>query len=60
QVTESKPLAIIDFARHLFPEPWQQQDYFLVLSEVLGYLDWAIERNLISTIHESGKVWFQN
>lgn len=55
----NEPVSITELSRRLFPEAWKQKAYFLVISEVLGFLDWGIERNLFSEIREDGELLFQ-
>jgi len=54
-----QPVSIAELASQLFPEAWKQEAYFLVLSEVLGYLDWGVEQNLFSKTGSEKEVLFQ-
>lgn len=42
-----KPYSLYELAQKTFPDAMQQGAVFLVLSEVLGYLDWGIEEGKI-------------
>lgn len=42
-----RPYSLYELAQQIFPEPMQKGAAFLVLSEVVGYLDWGIEQGKI-------------
>lgn len=48
QLLEQESLTLIELSYKMFPEPIKKGAMFLVLSEVLGYLDWGIEENTIA------------
>lgn len=47
-ILQQKSHALYELCRVLFPDALQRGEHFLVLSEVLGYLDWGIEERVIS------------
>lgn len=53
------PVSISELAEQLFPVAWKQEAYFLVLSEVLGYLDWGVEQNLFCKTGSEKAVLYQ-
>lgn len=52
QLLKEKPLTLMELSFHIFPDAIKKGAIFLVLSEVLGYLDWGIEEGVIE-INES-------
>jgi len=47
QLLQKEPMSLLDIAYAMFPDPIKNGAMFLVLSEVLGYLDWGIEEEVI-------------
>jgi glyoxylase-like metal-dependent hydrolase (beta-lactamase superfamily II) len=56
---DEKPVSITELAMQLFPVAWKQEAYFLVLSEVLGFLDWGVELDLFCKIETGTDVLFK-
>lgn len=46
-ILQQQSYALYELCRVLFPDALQRGEHFLVLSEVLGYLDWGIEEGII-------------
>lgn len=44
---KEKPMTLMDLSHQIFPDAIKNGAIFLVLSEVLGYLDWGIEDGVI-------------
>lgn len=47
QLLEQQPMSLLKLSQRMFPDAIQNGAIFLVLSEVLGYLDWGIEEGTI-------------
>lgn len=47
QLLDEKPMSLMEVAFEMFPDAIKKSAIFLVLSEVLGYLDWGIEEGTI-------------
>ncbi|NGP89212.1 MBL fold metallo-hydrolase [Fodinibius halophilus] len=47
QLLEQQPMSLMELSNTMFPDPIKEGAIFLVLSEVLGYLDWGIEEGTI-------------
>lgn len=47
QLLEKRPMSLMEVAFEMFPDAIKKGAIFLVLSEVLGYLDWGIEEGTI-------------
>lgn len=47
RLVKERPMTLMELSRRLFPKAVEKGDAFLVLSEVLGYLDWGIEEGRI-------------
>jgi glyoxylase-like metal-dependent hydrolase (beta-lactamase superfamily II) len=47
QLLKAKPLSLIEVSYNMFPDAIKKGAIFLVLSEVLGYLDWGIYEGTI-------------
>lgn len=47
QLLQKKPMTLLDLSYHIFADAIKKGALFLVLSEVLGYLDWGIEEGTI-------------
>lgn len=47
QMISAQPMGLLELAYQMFPDAIKQGAVFLVLSEVLGYLDWGIEEGII-------------
>lgn len=47
---------LLELAFRMFPKPMNRGDVFLVLSEVMGYLDWGIMEEEIEEINLDGKI----
>lgn len=56
KLLEEKPRTLYELAQAIFPEPMQKGAVFLVLSEVMGYLDWGIEEGIIECEEEVFKI----
>lgn len=54
-----KSVSITELAVQLFPVAWKQEAYFLVLSEVLGYLDWGIDQKIFRKKKIDNAILFQ-
>lgn len=54
KMLEQKPYTLFQLSGALFPDALQHGEYFLVLSEVIGYLDWGLSEGVIEKDH-SGK-----
>lgn len=52
QLLQQQPMSLMELAYEMFPDAINNEAIFLVLSEVLGYLDWGIEEGTI-TLQES-------
>ena len=48
----SRAYTLTELAMAMFPEAMKSGDTFLVLSEVIGYLDWGINEDQIEEIHD--------
>ncbi|WP_176466240.1 MBL fold metallo-hydrolase [Aliifodinibius salipaludis] len=47
QLLREEPMTLLDLSYHIFEDAIQKGALFLVLSEVLGYLDWGIDEGVI-------------
>lgn len=47
QLIRPRPMGLLELSYQMFPDAIKQGAVFLVLSEVLGYLDWGIEEGVI-------------
>lgn len=47
QLLGKQPMNLLELSLNMFPDPIEEGAIFLVLSEVMGYLDWGVEENLI-------------
>ena len=47
QLLQNESMSLLEIAYAMFPDPIKNGAVFLVLSEVLGYLDWGIEEDVI-------------
>lgn len=47
QILQKQPMSLMDLSYMMFPDAIKNGAIFLVLSEVLGYLDWGIEEEVI-------------
>lgn len=47
--------SLLQLAMRMFPKAMKRGDYFLVLSEVIGYLDWGIDKGEIAEVDHKGK-----
>ncbi|WP_445665298.1 MBL fold metallo-hydrolase [Fodinibius sp. AD559] len=47
QLLQKKPMTLLGLSYHIFDDAIKKGALFLVLSEVLGYLDWGIEEGTI-------------
>ncbi|MDR8392451.1 MBL fold metallo-hydrolase [Aliifodinibius sp. S!AR15-10] len=52
QLLNQGPLSLLDLSLRLFPKAMKQGDTFLVFSEVMGYLDWGMEKGEIYEIQK--------
>jgi len=52
------PLSLLELAKETFPKPMRSGAVFLVLSEVLGYLDWGMEEGVIEKREKEDRVVF--
>ena len=43
-----KPYALFALCKQLFPDALRRGEHFLVISEVLGYLDWGLEEGIVA------------
>ena len=53
-----RPYSLFDLSATCFPEAMMKGDGFLVLSEVLGYLDWGKQEGTIERFIENGQVLY--
>lgn len=47
ELLQQQPMSLMELSYEMFPDPIKNGAIFLVLSEVLGYLDWGIKEEII-------------
>ncbi|MGM0546509.1 MAG: MBL fold metallo-hydrolase [Bacteroidota bacterium] len=55
QLLITKPMTLMELSQHIFPDAIKNGAIFLVLSEVLGYLDWGMSEDMIEVDESSMK-----
>lgn len=56
QCLGDKPASLYEVTLQVFPQAWRKQNAFLALSEVAGYLDWAVTEGDAQRMEEAGSV----
>lgn len=59
QLLAQNPMSLMELAQHLFADAIEQGAIFLVLSEVLGYLDWGEREGTIQEIKKPDGILFE-
>ncbi|SHE75468.1 Glyoxylase, beta-lactamase superfamily II [Fodinibius roseus] len=59
QLLEQHPKSLMELSRHLFADAIEQGALFLVLSEILGYLDWGEREGTIRQVNTSGGILYE-
>ncbi|WP_171032900.1 MBL fold metallo-hydrolase [Fodinibius saliphilus] len=48
ELIDKQPMNLMELSHTMFPKPIEEGAIFLVLSEILGYLDWGVEEKRIA------------
>ena len=59
QLLDDQSMSLLGIAQHLFADAIEQGAIFLVLSEVLGYLDWGEQEGTIRKVTTSDGIFFE-
>lgn len=59
QLLEYRPKSLMELSQHLFADAVEQGAIFLVLSEVLGYLDWGEQEGTIRKVKKGGGILYE-
>ncbi|WP_372638366.1 MBL fold metallo-hydrolase [Fodinibius sp.] len=59
QLLKQCPKSLMELSGHLFADAIEQGALFLVLSEVLGYLDWGEQEGTIRQVKRSGGILYE-
>lgn len=58
KMLRQKPYTLFALSQELFPDALKRDEHFLVLSEVIGYLDWGMEEGLLTASEtEKGMIY---
>lgn len=55
---QKQPMSLMKISSRIFPDEMNKESVFLVLSEVMGYLDWGVQEGVIRQTGNRGEILY--